>query len=296
MPLAEIQSLAKINLALHVGGVRPDGYHPVDTLCVFASAGDVLSIEEETDEFSLIIDGEEGAGLSPSTDNLVLRAARAFAVAADIRPVRFRLTKNVPVASGIGGGTSNGAAALALLNQRASVPLSVPGLMALSQGLGADGPVCLAPYIMSADSFRARGIGFAVTNGPSLPPLHIALANPRQAVPTGTVFRAFDKAAAPSPFELPETARLASSGDVASFLSGTRNDLAPPARVICPAIAALEAEMSAQPGCLGARMSGSGATVFGLYASASAATRAARRFVAEGHWAVSSPLFRKGAS
>lgn len=294
MPVNSLKPLAKINLALHVGGVRADGYHPVDTLCVYAEAGDVLTVGEPAETFSLTISGAESEGLQAGPGNLILRAAEAFAGEAAVSPLHFHLEKNVPVASGIGGGTSNGAAALILLNQRAEVPLSTARLMKLSEGLGADGPACLMPYLARVDSVRAQGIGFNVSEGPVLPPLHVVLVNPREAVPTGGVFRAFDESPVPEPFDLPETFFLRSTGRLAEYLKRTRNDLAPPARAFSPAIAELEGRLAARPGCLFSRMSGSGATVFGVFTSAEAARRSANVLQADGNWAVDAPLHRGG--
>lgn len=289
-----VAALAKINLALHVGALRADGYHPVDTLCVFAPAGDVLEVAAPTEAFSLEVTGPEAISLETGADNLILRAARLLAAQTSLKPVRFRLSKYVPVASGIGGGTSNGAAALWLLNQSAANPLSGRGLMDCARGLGADGPVCLAPYI-SGGTYRARGIGHEVSSGPALPPLWICLANPGEAVPTGSVFRRFDAGTVPSPLSLPSLPPRMSVGDVVRFMEKSRNDLAGPARVICPAIADLEALMGDVPGCLAARMSGSGATVFGLFASRMAAETAARRLQPLSRWAISAPLISQGA-
>ena len=284
-----VAALAKINLALHVGALRPDGYHPVDTLCVFAPGGDTLEIVGPAEAFSLEVIGPEGRGLDTGVSNLILRAAQLLVERTPFQPVRFRLTKQVPVASGIGGGTSNGAAALWLLNRSAGRPLSDEGLMRCAEGLGADGPVCLAP-LLSAGSYRAEGIGHAVRPGPVLPPLWVCLANPGDAVPTGTVFRRFDAGVLPSPLFLPAMPPRMQLSDVVRFMEASRNDLAGPARSICPAIADLENRMEAAPGCLAARMSGSGATVFGLFASQGAAKRAARRLQPVTSWAISAPL------
>ena len=291
---ARLKALAKINLALHVGPLRQDGYHPVETLCVFMPAGDGLEVSSPASDFALEITGPEGRGLKASPGNLVLRAAELLARETDVPPCRLRLEKQVPVASGIGGGTSNGAATLYLLNSSSPAPLPPARLMDLSRRLGADGPVCLAPYLFRAESFRAQGIGHEISPGPSLPPVWMCLANPRRAVPTGEVFRRFDNAPAPVPFSLSRPSRLSDYDSVAAFMTWSRNDLAPAAETLCPEITALVTRMAGRPGCLAARMSGSGATVFGLFTSAAAARRAARACVAEGNWAVSGRLHRGG--
>lgn len=292
MHASSLDALAKINLALHVGPLQPDGYHPVDTLCVFAPAGDRLAITGPASDFSLTIVGNQGTMLSAEPDNLILRAARLYQHANPISPVQFHLEKHVPVASGIGGGTSNGVVALILLNQLAELPLPADKLLSLSEHLGADGPVCLAPHVYGHDSFRARGIGFEVTAGPGLPPLWICLANPLEIVPTGPVFKRFDATPPPMPFDLSVPARLTSLIELQSFIASSRNDLAAPAEEICSAITNVHEQLSDQPGCIAARMSGSGATVFGLFSSPNAARRAAQSLKAKGHWAVSAPLHR----
>ncbi len=282
-------SFAKINFALHVGALQPDGYHPVDTLCVFLDAGDRLTITPKAEgETTLTITGPYAAELRDTApkNNLVMIAARLIDAATDVPPADIALDKRVPPASGIGGGTSNGATALVALNALAKRPLESHQLVRLARRLGADGPVCTAQLAWRGQTFRAQGIGERVAVGPKLPPLSLCIANPGVAVPTGPVFKRFDAAPAPSPFALPDATTLPTITSVADYIRGTRNDLAPPAIDMAPRIAELQARMAGTPGCLAARMSGSGATVFGVFAHENAAQAAARRFSANGLWAV----------
>lgn len=253
---------AKINLALHVTGQRADGYHLLDSLVAFAETGDTLRVEP-AEALSLSIDGPMAAGLPVSEDNLVLRAARLFGAGPG---ARIRLTKRLPVASGIGGGSADAAAALLALSELWSLPLPPPGAIL---SLGADVPVCL-----SGRAARMQGIGEEVTplTAP-LPPAWAVLTNPGVAVSTPSIFRALTcKTNPPLPEVLGPWPDLAA---LAATLMAQRNDLAPPACALEPLIPAAISALAAQPGCALARMSGSGATCFGLFADPSEAEAAA---------------------
>lgn len=267
---------AKVNLYLHVTGRRVDGYHLLDSLAVFAGAADVLRAEE-ADGLSLHLIGPFGPGLQAEPDNLILRAARALAAAAGV-PARARLTldKRLPVASGIGGGSADAAAALRLLGRLWQVRPAENDLLAAAAGLGADVPVCLA-----SRPARMGGIGEVLTPAPSMPEYGILLVNPGVPVATPEVFRrrtgAFSDAA-----RLPDgwpDARV-----MASDLARLHNDLEAPAAQLRPEVADALAWLRARPGCLLARMSGSGATCFALFAIPGEAARAARDAPA-GWWA-----------
>ena len=254
---------AKFNLYLHVVGRRADRYHLLDSLVVFVDLHDSLTVEP-ADDLSLAIDGPFAAALSGETDNLVLKAARALASAAGREPrVRFTLTKRIPVAAGIGGGSADAAAALRALAELWSV--EVPFELALK--LGADVNACLASQTLSMS-----GIGETLNTAPVLPPSFLLLVNPGVAVATKDVFRArsgpFSK---PAPFKVApaDTARLA------RFLMHRGNDLTAAAAVHAPVIKEARLKVAETEGCLLSRMSGSGATVFGLYATAEAAAAAA---------------------
>jgi 4-diphosphocytidyl-2-C-methyl-D-erythritol kinase len=253
---------AKVNLALHVTGRRADGYHLLDSLVVFACVGDAVSAEL-AEGLSLVLDGPEAGALAAEPDNLVLRAARALAAGRELGAA-LRLVKRLPVASGIGGGSSDAAAALRVLARLWRVEADLP---ALALSLGADVPVCLArsPAVM-------RGIGEALAPAPRLPRFGLLLANPRVAVETRAVFAARAPGFS-APIAYPEA--WSDAAAMARDLAAWRNDLEAPAMALCPVIGQVRAAIAAQPGCLLARMSGSGATCFGLFADAAAAERAA---------------------
>jgi 4-diphosphocytidyl-2-C-methyl-D-erythritol kinase len=254
---------AKVNLFLHVTGRRPDGYHELDSLVVFAGAGDELRAEP-AEALSLTLRGRFGVMLEAEPDNLVLRAARVLAVAAGREPrVRLTLEKNLPVASGIGGGSADAAACLRLLGRLWNMAPSPE----LAISLGADVPVCLA-----ARACRMTGVGERLTAAPELPPCGMVLVNPGVALRTADVFRARDGGFSATA-ELPD--RWPDAASMAADLSALGNDLEPPAIGLCPAIGDVLAALRAAPGCLLARMSGSGATCFGLFADPGESARAA---------------------
>lgn len=262
MSLSEL-ARAKINLCLHVTGQRGDGYHLLDSLVVFADLGDRISVAP-AEGLTLEIAGPEGAGLTAEADNLVLRAARAFGGA---QGAAITLDKRLPVASGIGGGSADAAATLVALSRLWRVGLPDAGAVL---GLGADVPVCLAGH-----PARMRGVGEVVTPLPhALPSAHLVLVNPRVQVSTPVVFKGLArKDNPPLPADLP---RLKSLAELAAFLMMQRNDLEAPALVAQPVIGRVKAALGGQPGCHLARMSGSGATCFGLFSDPLTAAAAAR--------------------
>jgi 4-diphosphocytidyl-2-C-methyl-D-erythritol kinase len=264
---------AKINLYLHVTGRRPDGYHLLDSLVVFAAAGDHLAAAPAED-LSLAIDGPFGGTLAAEPDNLVLRAARALAGQAGI-PARaaLRLTKNLPVASGIGGGSADAAAALRLLASLWQVPGASPDL---ALRLGADVPVCLA-----SRPARMQGVGEVLSAAPMLPDFGLVLVNPGVAVATPAVFRARQVGFRP-PADLP--AAWFDAAAMAAGLACLANDLEAPAIALAPVIGEVLNALAALPGARLARMSGSGATCFALFDDVPAATVAARAVARPGWW------------
>jgi 4-diphosphocytidyl-2-C-methyl-D-erythritol kinase len=263
---------AKVNLYLLVTGRRPDGYHELDSLAVFAEVGDRL-ILEPAEALELTLAGPFGATLASEPDNLVLRAASAFATHAGRDPAfRFTLEKNLPVASGIGGGSADAASALRLLARMWG--LALPERIASS--LGADVPVCLAGV-----PTRMGGIGERLGPAPRLPACGIALANPGLPLATAAVFRARDggfSLMADLPTAWPDIATLAAD------LRALGNDLEAAAIGLCPPIAEVLAALRSLPECRIARMSGSGPTCFGLFDDPSAAARAAAALARPGWW------------
>ena len=267
---------AKINLFLHVTGKRADGYHLLDSLVVFAGVGDRLHADP-ADTLSLRVTGPFAAGLDGEADNLVLRAARGLADVAGIAPhAALVLEKNLPVASGIGGGSADAAAALRLLSRLWGVDLAPAILRRLAERLGADVPVCLA-----GKPTRMSGVGEQLDPAPVLPDYGLVLVNPGVALSTADVFGA-RKGAFSAPAHLPDAWR-----DPATMADGLRdatNDLQTPAIALQPAIGKVLAALNARPDCLLARMSGSGATCFGLFPDPDRAAREAAFLACEGWW------------
>ncbi|MGR9162286.1 4-(cytidine 5'-diphospho)-2-C-methyl-D-erythritol kinase [Rhizobium leguminosarum] len=262
------EARAKINLALHVTGQRQDGYHLLDMLVTFADHGDRLDfMRSPTDEFAL--SGRFGETLAgDGGTNLVLKARDLLreAIGPLAFPVRIHLEKNLPVASGIGGGSADAAATLRGLMRLWGTSLPEEALAALALKLGADVPMCLAsrPLI-------ARGIGEKIEPVPELPVLAMVLANPLKGVSTPEVFRQLATKNNPALSLSPSRPQAA---DWLAAIAAARNDLEPPARELVPEIAAISAMLQAN-GALLTRMSGSGATCFGIFATMAAAEDAA---------------------
>jgi 4-diphosphocytidyl-2-C-methyl-D-erythritol kinase len=283
---------AKINLFLHISGRRADGYHLLDSLVAFADIGDTVTATL-AEGLSLTVRGPEAGALGGlGDDNLVLRAARALAAHCGVAPnAALTLDKELPVASGIGGGSSDAAAALRALAALWRFPLD--DVAALAAALGADVPVCLA-----GQPARVGGIGEQLELLPRLPELGIVLANPRRELPTPAVFRArqgaFQPAAHPAadfsdPEALPEA--------LIAALAPCRNDLTDAALSLMPEIAVLLDRLAALPGARLARMSGSGATCFALFADRAAAIAAAAGLAAaEPRWWIRGGSLRSGAA
>ncbi len=275
---------AKINLYLHVLGRRADGFHLLDSLVVFAGIGDELACSLAP-TFCLEVDGPAAKDLPPADENLVSRAALGLAAAMGRAPgAHVRLTKLLPVASGIGGGSADAAAALRALDRLWGLDLGERKLAELGLALGSDLPVCLRgrPTAVS-------GIGELPADVPPLPPAWFALINPGVAVPTREVFaRRRGPFSTPAPFHR----ALAGTHELAALLRERRNDLTAPACEIAPGIGEVLAALEAAPGCLLARMSGSGATCFGLFAAPGPAEEAAATIgrAQPGWWCVAAPM------
>jgi 4-diphosphocytidyl-2-C-methyl-D-erythritol kinase len=253
---------AKVNLSLRIVGRRADGYHELESLVAFAGIGDELRLTPG-EAASLSVSGPFAAASGAASDNLVLKAARA----AGMPSGAFSLDKRLPVAAGLGGGSSDAAAALRLVARRNGISVDDPRIFAAARAAGADAPVCLdpKPRVM-------RGAGEVLSDPLALPKLPAVLVNPGVAVPTAPVFAAFrpeDTAALPID-EVPiETAALL------RWLASRGNDLTAAAIRVAPVIREVLDALSAQPGCRLSRMSGSGATCFGLFESAAAVAAAA---------------------
>ena len=257
---------AKINLFLHVGERRADGFHPLQSLAVFTGLGDVLEVEEAAD-LSLSVQGPFAKGLDGEGDNLVLQAARSLSNDGATGGARLTLTKNLPVASGIGGGSADAAAALRGLRKLWNT--GATNLHKLAAALGSDIPVCL-------DSVAAfmQGRGEVLRAVQSMPLVPMLLVNPGVPVPTRDVFAALETRSGVE-MTLPG-GRFQDTADLLRFLDSTRNDLEQPAIKLQPVIAEVLKAIAALPGALIARMSGSGATCFGIFADEDCCRRAAK--------------------
>lgn len=268
---------AKINLALHVTGKRQDGYHLLDTIGVFADTVDasdtVIVSKSMADGFG--VSGPYADELAPTLDNgnLVIKTrdhVRLGAIKAGISvpAVHISLEKRLPVASGLGGGSSDAATTLLLLHRHWKTPFNPnhSGPVALAAALGADVPMC-----MLKKPVRATGIGEQVSRLNNFPSLHLVLVNCGRQIPTPEVFSALDKSDNPAIFDIPDKA----DGIVSFLRDRTRNDLQDAAIELCPDVQQSVHLLYSQGAAL-ARMSGSGATCFGIFDSAVAAKAAAR--------------------
>lgn len=266
---------AKVNLFLHVGPPASDGYHPLASLVAFADVGDTVTLQV-ADAPAFAVEGPFAAALAGETDNLVTRALAHFSIAANRPDLAFAagLDKRLPVAAGLGGGSSDAGAALRLANALTSRPLDEPALEAVAGTLGADGPMCLR-----AETAWATGRGDMLQPEPRLPALAAVLVNPGAPSPTGAVYRAYD-ADVTGAADLPAPPADWRVAGVIAWLAALRNDLEVPAVRLEPRIGAALAAVRADPGVALARMSGSGATVFGLCPEPAAAAAAAARLQA----------------
>jgi 4-diphosphocytidyl-2-C-methyl-D-erythritol kinase len=276
---------AKVNLYLHVVGRRPDGYHRLHSLIAFADIGDEI-IAVPADALTLTVSGPEAAAIAGlGDDNLVLRAARMLRERAGIAAgAALHLDKRLPAAAGIGGGSSDAAAALRALSRLWGQPLDDKRLAALALQLGADVPACLA-----ARPVWVGGIGERLEPAATLPAAGIVLANPRRKLPTADVFRrrsgVFSQAGRFEPIP-------ADAAGLAAALTSRRNDLTEAAVALVPEIGGVLDRLAALPSALLARMSGSGATCFALFADRAAALAAGRTLAAAapGWWTAAGAL------
>jgi 4-diphosphocytidyl-2-C-methyl-D-erythritol kinase len=255
---------AKINLFLHVGPPAADGYHPLCSLMVFADVGDRVSVHP-ADALGLTVTGPFAGGAPASADNLVLRAAHALLakVRGPVAPTALALDKQLPVAAGLGGGSSDAGAALRLLREALELDLDDAALQAVAAELGADGAACLwgRPVL-------AEGRGERLSPAPALPVVDAVLVNPRVPVSTPQVYRRLDASGgfgdiAPPPMP----AAFEGAAELAGWLATQRNDLERPAIEVAPAVGAVLETLAGERESLLARVSGSGGTCFALCAS-----------------------------
>ena len=289
---------AKINLTLRVLGRRADGYHELESLVAFAGVGDALTFAPGG-ALTLAVSGPTAQAAGDNADNLVLKAARALAGRiAGLTLGSFALSKRLPVAAGLGGGSADAAAALRLLARANGVALDDPRLMQAAQATGSDVPVCLDPKPR-----LMRGVGDVLSAPLDLPRLFAVLVNPGVAVSTRDVFAGLNLASGPASGGASSPAPLVLEGwggEPTAFvaaLAKDRNDLEAPAIELEPAIANVLAVLQALPDCRLARMSGSGATCFGLFPTNAAAAAAARTLrVGYPQWWVRATVLGAGQS
>jgi 4-diphosphocytidyl-2-C-methyl-D-erythritol kinase len=262
---------AKINLSLRVGPPGHDGRHPLDSLVAFTRGiGDRLEIEEAA-QLGLDIGGPFGNGLTNSDDNLVLRAASILrAHLGESRGARIKLIKHLPIASGIGGGSSDAAATLVGLNRLWGGVVSDGTLQGLGAALGADVPACVAGVAL-----RMTGTGEVTVRVPALPKLGIVLVNPLISCLTGPVYSRYDQGGAIAPLRLDPLPELSTPAALIEYLVASPNDLQAPAIALVPEISEVLRAIALSPDVLLTRMSGSGATCFGLYESLAMAQKGA---------------------
>ncbi|WP_066716638.1 4-(cytidine 5'-diphospho)-2-C-methyl-D-erythritol kinase [Sphingomonas pituitosa] len=265
---------AKLNLALHVRHRRPDGYHELETLFAFVEHGDLVRVTTaDADRFTLT--GPFAGVLAGEGDNLVTRAAARFRDVFGGGAHAIALEKHLPVASGIGGGSADAAATLRALAALHGVALEDPRLFAIADGLGSDVPACLLGRTALG---RGRGEQLAPLEG--LAGMPTLLVNPGIGVSTAAVFKGWDGV----------DRGPIGTGDLLAVARAGRNDLEPPARVLAPEIDAVLAALAAQPGGVFARMSGSGATCFGLFDTEVARDAAAAALEGRGWWLAATHL------
>lgn len=267
---------AKINLALHVTGRRDDGYHLLDMLVVFANFGDRITVRE-SDEDNFTIDGRFAEGIPLDSGNLVIKARDALRAhtGRKLSPIAIHLEKNLPVASGIGGGSSDAAATLLALNEIWRLGLDHNTLAEFGLKLGADLPMCLHGAAYGAP-LVARGIGEQLTEAPQMPSLSMLLVNDGTAIATPDVFRALtkrDNAPLPAPAH-------SNVENICAYLGSTRNDLLPAALSIAPHIN-VKLDLLRASGALFAQMSGSGATCFAIFKDQQRADAAASHILTQ---------------
>ena len=278
---------AKLNLALHVTGRRADGYHSLEMLVAFADIADELEATTSSRD-TLTVNGPFAAALGNSESNLVLRALAAFRArwpGGLPGGLALRLHKNLPVAAGLGGGSADAAAALRLFARLGQGEFPLAALFALATTLGADVPMCL--YSQPAE---VRGLGEIVLPLQHFPAAHVVLVNPLVPVVTADVFRRLEQRDNPGLPPRPDP--LTRPAQLGLWLDETRNDLEAPAIALVPAIAVIKQRLALIDGCILARMSGSGGTVFGLFGSSAQAHQAAHdlRLQWPDYWVAAAPL------
>ena len=290
MATVRVAAPAKLNLYLHIVGQRPDGYHLLDTLVAFAGIGDEVSVAPHA-AIELTLAGPFAKALEAEVDNIVLRAARALREHTGTKAgAAITLTKRLPVAAGLGGGSADAAATLVALRRLWRLTICDSAIETMALRLGADVPVCLL-----GRAALVSGIGEVLAPTETLPAAHVVLAGPGLRLATADVYAAFGAQpttstarAARGRLALPSRGAV----ELASFLAERDNDLEPVACRLAPGVADALEILRSQRGTLLARMSGSGPTCFALFAESGEAAEAAATVTAArpGWWIASAPL------
>jgi 4-diphosphocytidyl-2-C-methyl-D-erythritol kinase len=279
LPGVALTAAAKVNLALHVIGRREDGYHLLDSIAVFADVGDRVEVTPG-ERLTVDVAGPFASHAPGDRTDLAWRAAESFFAQVGASPaVAIRIEKNIPAGAGLGGGSADAAAVLIALSRLHDGRLPLPALSAIGLSLGADVPMCVA-----GRALRARGIGEQVEQLESWPPLSLVLVWPGRPISTAEIFRALARRENPP---LPEPPGAPTLSEAAAWLASCRNDLEGPVLAMAPEIGEVLRRLRETPGCLLARMSGSGSACFGLYADLPQAESAARHLgqANSGWWA-----------
>lgn len=281
------RALAKVNLSLGVSGRRADGYHEIESLVAFAGTGDVVTLDTGR-PLGLELAGPEAAAITGDTNLVIAAAKAALGVAPDLQVGHFRLEKHLPVASGIGGGSADAAAALRLIREANPQAGCHVDWMALASRIGSDVPVCLASR---ASLMCGRGERLSTLD--ALPPAALVLANPRVALQTADVF----KALAAHPLDagrdvIAQVPNIATFEALTAYLQQRPNDLEPAAIALCPVIADVRRALATLSGAQLVRMSGSGATCFALFKDRALADAGASALASAhpGWWVRAAPL------
>jgi len=283
-PILE-RALAKVNLFLHVGPAMENGYHPLDSLVVFPRLADQITISP-ADDMSLSVSGPFAPGLESGSENLALRAAHALSEKLGIAPkLHISLEKNLPIASGIGGGSADAAATLRALLRFWQAELSDAALNEIALKLGSDVPCCIA-----STPLRMSGVGEVLTKAPLLPPeIPMVMANAGTPLSTAAVFKQFDRLEHARALQKHRFPDCGSMQALSHALASCRNDLEPAARALCPDVNAVLLALQALPRARLVRMAGSGGTCFALFNTTLEADAAARNLQsAEPKWWVQS--------
>lgn len=265
-----IRTFAKVNYALEVLGVRPDGYHELSTVFQSISLNDEVEIERVGRGFELVVE-PEGTETGPPEGNTIYRAHKLLAeIAGDELPVRVRLRKRIPTGAGLGGGSSDAAAMLVGLNEIFGLGLSETELKEVGLKIGADVPFCIG-----GGTALGRGVGEVLSTLPAPPPHYLVVAKPAAGAGTARIYRAYDERPGESKPSVVPVVEALRAGDLGALAKGLGNDLARVTKGLVPGVQRLEEELL-RAGALGVAMSGTGTAVYGLFGSVVAAREAER--------------------